>query len=659
MAARLLMSCATLAAGLGGTTPGARTAPPPARPPAFASALRLLRHGDLAALAAARADEPVSSVRLNGRIVYLVSETQLARQVCVEHAASFSDRNDRGTHDLGIVSAVGCTWAANRRALSAALMGKRARRAHEAAVQAVVSSDAASALLAAYPSASPARELAPAVRALTATIVARIVLGCPEGPATDWRPLERPLERPLGRQLERPLERPLPPAWPRASGSGAPAVAAPRARRGAALRRHLRALRQTCAHAAAHSWLRAQQCAVLAARPRAPFFRFVVAFTGRDSRVARTRARLLAGWAGCGRGREAESDAQLVQRALAHAHAARRDGAPSAAEQQGGSVLACLLGAAAEPTPSAAAAAACPAAAASGSASHGAHDRAKTTAAEPRARAPAEPGARALPLSLRTPAEPGARALLQDLLVAGSSTTASAALSALLLLEADDGARARVLKECARVLGAEGGASAAAEGGGEDELPPVIKKKNADLLAAMPFTVACVREAMRLNPPAPLIFRVANAEARLVGPAGEALLVAPGSAVVMSSRLLSTDPRAWPRPHAFWPERWLGGGGGGGGAVGPSAPALSEMSFGAGPRACVGEQMAMTIAPLLVGHVLRQRVAMAVASAPPSAAAPSPSAADRDGDAPAPASPAVPRTDGPTQRQTSPRPRCQ
>jgi cytochrome P450 len=56
----------------------------------------------------------------------------------------------------------------------------------------------------------------------------------------------------------------------------------------------------------------------------------------------------------------------------------------------------------------------------------------------------------------------------------------------------------------------------------------------------------------------------------------------------MSQWLVHRDPRWWPDAEAFQPERWLPGGG----ASDRSRPKLSYFPFGAGTRACIGEQFA-------------------------------------------------------------------
>jgi cytochrome P450 len=190
-------------------------------------------------------------------------------------------------------------------------------------------------------------------------------------------------------------------------------------------------------------------------------------------------------------------------------------------------------------------------------------------------------------------------ALLEELLVAGTATTATAVLSALVALRSDPELCRRAREEASRMLSplehgladtapadTESGSESGADRGAADERCPLLS--------------ACVREAMRLNPPAPLLFRVASADVKLRGAAGERVAaVRAGAAVVMSAAVLAMDRSAWDGAALFRPERWLVEGS-------SSASALySEMSFGNGPRSCIGSGFAMTVAPILLAHALR------------------------------------------------------
>ncbi len=106
-------------------------------------------------------------------------------------------------------------------------------------------------------------------------------------------------------------------------------------------------------------------------------------------------------------------------------------------------------------------------------------------------------------------------------------------------------------------------------------------------LARLPWTAAVLDEVLRLYPPAWLITRRALAPDVL----GDAAVEVPaGALVVMSPWLVHRDGRAWPDPEAFDPSRFLDAEGR------RSREALASsayLPFGAGPRLCIGRDMAL------------------------------------------------------------------
>jgi cytochrome P450 len=108
------------------------------------------------------------------------------------------------------------------------------------------------------------------------------------------------------------------------------------------------------------------------------------------------------------------------------------------------------------------------------------------------------------------------------------------------------------------------------------------------------FTRRVLAESMRLYPPAWAIGRRAI-EAHPVG----GYVVATGSLVLASQWVVHHDPRHYPDPDRFDPERWL-----------PESQALrpkfSYFPFGGGPRVCIGEAFAWMEGMLLLATVARQ-----------------------------------------------------
>jgi cytochrome P450 len=99
---------------------------------------------------------------------------------------------------------------------------------------------------------------------------------------------------------------------------------------------------------------------------------------------------------------------------------------------------------------------------------------------------------------------------------------------------------------------------------------------------------------MRLYPPiAALLTRRAKRGFTLAGralPAGTLLRITPW--------VIQRDPRWFPEPEAFRPERFL--------ADEPTQPRSAWMPFGVGPRVCIGQHFAM-LEMTLVAALLLQR----------------------------------------------------
>jgi len=101
----------------------------------------------------------------------------------------------------------------------------------------------------------------------------------------------------------------------------------------------------------------------------------------------------------------------------------------------------------------------------------------------------------------------------------------------------------------------------------------------------LPYFVACIKESLRLNPPAPNLF------ARIVPEAGKFIdgVFVPGGAEITSNAfVVQRDPKMYdPDPDTYRPERWL-----------ESAKKANEMDaasfvFGIGPRVCLGKEIAI------------------------------------------------------------------
>lgn len=130
-----------------------------------------------------------------------------------------------------------------------------------------------------------------------------------------------------------------------------------------------------------------------------------------------------------------------------------------------------------------------------------------------------------------------------------------------------------------------------------DEVPdPGLGGWDAEVLEELPFTRAVVDECLRLYPPAWVITR-RSLEPDVLGgfdlPAGATIIVSPYA--------VQRDAQWWPEPLRFDPQRFVGEGSPSESGVGP----LTYFPFGAGPRLCIGRDLALMEAPLVIATLAR------------------------------------------------------
>jgi cytochrome P450 len=110
----------------------------------------------------------------------------------------------------------------------------------------------------------------------------------------------------------------------------------------------------------------------------------------------------------------------------------------------------------------------------------------------------------------------------------------------------------------------------------------------------LPYTRMVLTEAMRVWPPVWSVGRHVIAPADLAG-----VQVKPKDIVVISPYITHHDPRWWPNPETFDPERFAKG-------DKEFRHKMSYVPFGGGPRVCLGEQLAWMEGILLIA-TLAQR----------------------------------------------------
>ncbi|HET7473306.1 MAG TPA: cytochrome P450 [Candidatus Limnocylindrales bacterium] len=169
---------------------------------------------------------------------------------------------------------------------------------------------------------------------------------------------------------------------------------------------------------------------------------------------------------------------------------------------------------------------------------------------------------------------------VMTLLLAGHETTALALTWAWLLLDRSPAARERLEGELDTVL--------------DGRLPTV------DDVGRLPFTGAVVNEVLRLYPAAYVTGREALRETSLGG-----VRLPKRHVVLTAMAVIHRDPRFFPDPDAFRPERWLDG-------LERRLPRGAFIPFGLGGRKCIGASFAMLEATLVLATIAR-RVRLEVA----------------------------------------------
>jgi len=156
------------------------------------------------------------------------------------------------------------------------------------------------------------------------------------------------------------------------------------------------------------------------------------------------------------------------------------------------------------------------------------------------------------------------------LIVAGHETTALALFWSSYLLATRPDWQDRIAQEARAALGDDGRAPA----------------------DALPVTRAVLQEALRLYPPAFTLVRMAREPDELAG-----VRVEQGALVVIAPWVLHRHRKHWAEPDQFRPERFLPG------ATPPER--FTYLPFGAGPRVCIGAQLALVEAAVVLARIVR------------------------------------------------------
>ncbi|MEV4559823.1 cytochrome P450 [Kitasatospora sp. NPDC049285] len=205
------------------------------------------------------------------------------------------------------------------------------------------------------------------------------------------------------------------------------------------------------------------------------------------------------------------------------------------------------------------------------------HDAVDTLieAAEERVRATGDPMAGGMLAMLQAPPGTSAQQVHDDVLgvlIGGSHTTAAAAAWIFHFLAAHPDVESRLTEEVDRVL--------------QDRRP------DRSTLTDMPYLQAVIYETLRIVPPVWLFPRRARQEVRL----GDHLIPA-GADVFYSPYALHHDPRYFPAPDTFDPQRWLSG-------RDAALPRGAFFPFASGTHHCLGADFAMTELAVITAAVV-------------------------------------------------------
>lgn len=190
-----------------------------------------------------------------------------------------------------------------------------------------------------------------------------------------------------------------------------------------------------------------------------------------------------------------------------------------------------------------------------------------------------------------------ARSSVKLFIFAGYDTTSTTLCYAYHLLSTHPSTARLLRQEHNLVLGSD--PSAAAE----------VIATNPHLLNNLPYTLAVLKETLRLYPPAG-ISRKGSKDIVLSDPLDPTGRKYPteGMMVVVSPHDIHRDPTYWPRPNEFLPERWLPANSPPDTQSETLQPSEKEAwhPFSRGSRVCIGQELALTGLKLVLALTARE-----------------------------------------------------
>lgn len=116
-------------------------------------------------------------------------------------------------------------------------------------------------------------------------------------------------------------------------------------------------------------------------------------------------------------------------------------------------------------------------------------------------------------------------------------------------------------------------------------------------ISKIPYIWAVIKESMRLHPATPLLApREATEDCTIGG-----YDISKGTALFINAWKVMRDPRVWPEPLKFWPERFLAKDA----QLDVRGQHFHLIPFSSGRRSCAGMTFTLRMMPLLMGQVLQ------------------------------------------------------
>jgi cytochrome P450 len=181
---------------------------------------------------------------------------------------------------------------------------------------------------------------------------------------------------------------------------------------------------------------------------------------------------------------------------------------------------------------------------------------------------------------------------VMTIFLAGHETTANALTWTFYLLSEYPSVEAKLYEELKSVLGNGNGKG---NGGSKQEASSLdLRIPTVDDIPNLEYTEKIVRESMRLYPPAWTLGRQAINDYNLDG-----YVIPAKSIILMSQYVMHRNPKYFPEPDLFYPERWTR-------ETRIELPRFSYFPFGGGIRGCIGEAFAWMEGILIVATVCRR-----------------------------------------------------